>query len=131
MAITGFFERTNIDELLAPLEPRKNMNIISLDDDNYSVRVAKIKGRFPWHSHPHGDEGWLVWKGRMRLESADRSVELGPGDFTVIPRGTVHSPIVLEEGTVVIIFNRTQLGMDLVDESVDLGGFELPPESRD
>ena len=74
---------------------------------------------------------WLIWKGRLRIESKDRSVELGPGDFTVIPRGTVHSPLALEDDTVVIIFNRTQLGMDLVDESVDLGGFELPPESQD
>ena len=131
MALTSPFEVTNIDELLTPQPPRKNFNIIALDDEQYAVRVAKIEGRFPWHRHPHGDEGWLVWKGRLRIDSDERSVELGPGDFTVIPQGVVHSPLALEDGTLVIIFNRTQLGMELRDEAVDLGGFELPTESQE
>jgi hypothetical protein len=50
-------------------------------------------------------------------------LELERGDFTVIPRGVQHSPTALVPGTVVIIFNRRELGMTLSDPGIDLGGF--------
>jgi mannose-6-phosphate isomerase-like protein (cupin superfamily) len=130
MGIESKVQAVNLEELLGPHGPRKNFNIIKLDDDNYAVRVAKIHGRFPWHSHPHGDEGWLVWDGHMTIDTENGSVELKKGDFTVIPKGIKHSPIAHIDNTIVVIFNLTQLGMDLVDENIDLGQFELPPESR-
>ncbi|WP_010281001.1 cupin domain-containing protein [Bacillus timonensis] len=120
----------NLEELLAHQQPRKNFNIIKLDEEKYAVRVAKIHDRFPWHSHPHGDEGWLVWEGHMTIDTEEGSVELKKGDFTVIPKGIKHSPIAHIDNTIVVIFNLTKLGMDLVDENVDLGEFELPKESR-
>jgi len=122
--------KTNLVELLANVGPRKNFNIIKLDGDKYAVRVAKIHGRFPWHSHPHGDEGWLVWEGHMTINTEFGDVELKKGDFTVIPKGVKHSPIAHIDNTIVVIFNLTQLGMDLVDPNADLGGFELPEESK-
>jgi hypothetical protein len=50
-------------------------------------------------------------------------VELGRGDFTVIPRGTRHSPEVLVPNTIVLIFNKRKLGMVLDQPDVDLEGF--------
>jgi Uncharacterized conserved protein, contains double-stranded beta-helix domain len=126
----GKLTKTNIEELLAPHGPRKNFNIIKLDDDKYAVRVAKIHGRFPWHSHPYGDEGWLVWKGHMTINTEQGDIELREGDFTVIPKGLKHSPIAHIDNTIVVIFNLTKLGMDLVDPDADLGDFSLPEESR-
>jgi hypothetical protein len=51
-------------------------------------------------------------------------LELNRGDFTLIPRGVCHSPEALVPNTIVIIFNRRDLGMTLQDSNVDLGGFE-------
>lgn len=116
-------QKTNLLELLAPQPPRTNFHIIRVDE-HYSVRVAKVVGRFPWHFHPDGDEGWLVFEGRLRIDTVLGSVELGRGDFTVIPRGMRHSPEALAAETVVVIFNRRDLGMALDEPGADLGGFQ-------
>lgn len=123
--------KTNLMELLAPHPPRTNFHVIAVDQD-YTVRVAKTVGRFPWHFHPHGDEGWFVFEGRLRIDTEDGSVELGRGDFTVIPRGMRHSPDVLVPNTIVMIFNKRHLGMVLDDPNADLGGFrEEEPASAE
>ncbi len=98
---------------------------------SYTVRVAKTIGRFPWHSHPNGDEGWFIFEGRLRIDTKDGAVELERGDFTMIPRGVQHSPEALVPNTVVIIFNRRDLGMALDDPKVDLGGFQETDLTRE
>ena len=115
--------KINLLELLAPHPPRTNFHVIGVDED-YTVRVAKTIGRFPWHSHPNGDEGWFVFEGRLGIHTKGGVLELERGDFTVIPRGVHHSPEALVPGTVVIIFNRRDLGMTLDDPDIDLGGFQ-------
>lgn len=112
----------NLLETLNPHPPRTNFHIIRVDE-RYSVRVAKIQGRFPWHFHPNGDEGWFVFDGRMRIDTEAGSVELGRGDFTVIPRGARHSPEALIPETIVIIFNLRNLDMTLDDPNADTEGF--------
>jgi hypothetical protein len=76
----------------------------------------------PWHFHPHGDEGWFVFEDGFA--STPNTLELGKGDFTMIPRGIRHSPEALVPNTIVIIFNRRNLGMILDDPTIDLGGFQ-------
>ena len=110
-------------ELLAPHPPRVNFHVMRVDG-SYSVRVAKIIGRFPWHFHPNGDEGWFVFEGRLRVDTEAGSVELGQGDFTVIRRGLRHSPEALVPDTKVIIFSLHDLGMVLDNPSADTGGFQ-------
>jgi len=66
------------------------------------VRLVKVLGVFPWHSHADADEMFLVWKGRFRVECRDRIVEMGPGQFTVVPRGVEHRTAADEEAEVVI-----------------------------
>jgi mannose-6-phosphate isomerase-like protein (cupin superfamily) len=116
-------KKTNLLELLAPHPPRTNFHVIAVDQE-YTVRVAKTVGRFPWHFHPHGDEGWFIFEGRLRIDTEAGPIELERGDFTVIPQGTRHSPEALAPNTVVLIFNKRQLGMVLDDPEVNLGGFQ-------
>ncbi|MDP8915826.1 MAG: cupin domain-containing protein [Pseudomonadota bacterium] len=66
------------------------------------VRIVKVQGEFPWHSHPDADEMFLVWKGRLRVEFRDRSVELSPGQFIVVPSGVEHRTAADEEAEIVI-----------------------------
>lgn len=116
-------KKVNLREILAPQPPRANFHVIRVDED-YSVRVAKIEGRFPWHFHPNGDEGWFVFEGSLRIDTESGPIELVSGDFTVIPRGVRHSPEALVSGTMVVIFNQHDLGMVLDDPQSDLGGFQ-------
>jgi len=66
------------------------------------VRLVKVQGGFPWHSHPDAEEMFLVWKGRFRVEFRDRVETLEPGQFIVVPRGVEHRTAADEEAEVMI-----------------------------
>jgi mannose-6-phosphate isomerase-like protein (cupin superfamily) len=66
------------------------------------VKVVKFKGEFLWHHHDHEDEMFLVWRGRMQVEFRDRTVELEPGEFLIVPRGIEHRTVAEEETEVVL-----------------------------
>lgn len=66
------------------------------------VRLVKVQGVFPWHSHPDAEEMFLVWKGRFRVEFRDRIETLTPGQFIVVPRGVEHRTAADEEAEVMI-----------------------------
>lgn len=66
------------------------------------VKVAKFEGPYHWHHHEAEDELFLVVSGRMRLELRDRTIELGPGQFAIVPRGVEHRPVADEECHVVL-----------------------------
>ena len=66
------------------------------------VRLVKVQGVFPWHSHADADEMFLVWKGRFRVEFRDRIETLDPGQFIVVPRGVEHRTAADEEAEVLI-----------------------------
>ena len=66
------------------------------------VRLVKVQGVFPWHSHAEADEMFLVWKGRFRVEFRDRIEILDPGQFIVVPRGVEHRTAADEEAEVLI-----------------------------
>ena len=70
------------------------------------VKVVKVQGEFPWHLHEAEDELFLVWRGRFRVEFRDRIVELGPGQFFIVPRGMEHRTAADEEAEVVIFEPR-------------------------
>src|SRR5215469_16064683 len=61
------------------------------------VKLVKFRGEFVWHKHDHEDELFLVVKGRFRMELRDRHVELGEGEFLIVPRGVEHRPVADEE----------------------------------
>jgi mannose-6-phosphate isomerase-like protein (cupin superfamily) len=66
------------------------------------VKLVKVQGVFPWHAHADIEEMFLVWKGRFRVEFRDRIVELGPGDFVVVPKGVEHRTAADEEAEVLV-----------------------------
>ncbi|WP_273728713.1 cupin domain-containing protein [Brucella gallinifaecis] len=82
-------EKVNITESLSKFEENWRPKVIASLND-HEVKVVKIKGEFPWHFHENDDEFFLVWKGLLRVEFRDRTVELSPGDCLVIPKGVEH-----------------------------------------
>ena len=74
------------------------------DVNDSQVKVAKFGDVFDWHSHPNEDEAFLVMRGRIAIDFREGPVELGEGDFLVVPRGTEHRPRSLTLEPVVLMF---------------------------
>ncbi len=61
------------------------------------IKLIKVKGEFPWHTHATEDEFFLVWKGQFRVEFRDRIVRLAPGECVTVPHGVEHRTCADEE----------------------------------
>ena len=80
--------------------------------NNQYIKVAKVRGEFPWHTHEHEDEMFLVLRGQLRIGRAEAdggSVSVLPGQFFVVPRGTRHKTSDEEETWLVLIETTTTL----------------------
>ena len=82
-------EKVSICEKFARFAEHWRPKIIA-ELNGQKVKLVKVQGNFPWHSHDDVDELFLVWRGRFRVEFRDRTVELGPGQLVVVPRGVEH-----------------------------------------
>lgn len=54
------------------------------------ARLGVFEGEFHWHKHDREDEFFYVVEGNFFLDFEDRSVELGPRQGIMVPRGVVH-----------------------------------------
>jgi mannose-6-phosphate isomerase-like protein (cupin superfamily) len=80
--------------------------------NNQYIKVAKVQGEFPWHSHEHEDEMFLVLRGVLHISRADADggpVSLYPGEFFVVPRGIRHKTSATEETWIALIETATTL----------------------
>ena len=83
----------------SPWQPR-----VAGEVNGHQVKVARFEGAFDWHSHALEDEAFLVIEGRIAIDLRDGSLELGSGDFLVVPRGTEHRPRALTDQAIVAMF---------------------------
>jgi mannose-6-phosphate isomerase-like protein (cupin superfamily) len=91
---------------------------IAGDVNDSQVKIAKFGPVFDWHAHEHEDEAFLVLRGKIAIDFRDGTVELGEGDFIVVPRAVEHRPRSLTEEPVVLMFEpATTLNTGNADSS--------------
>jgi mannose-6-phosphate isomerase-like protein (cupin superfamily) len=61
------------------------------------IKLVKFSGPFTWHHHEAEDEMFLVIEGFFVMEFRDRRIELGEGEFLIVPRGVEHRPVAERE----------------------------------
>jgi mannose-6-phosphate isomerase-like protein (cupin superfamily) len=66
------------------------------------VKLVKFEGAFVWHHHEREDELFLGVRGRFRVEFRDRVVEVGPGEFVIVPHGVEHRTVADEQAEVLV-----------------------------
>jgi mannose-6-phosphate isomerase-like protein (cupin superfamily) len=54
------------------------------------IRVGVMQGEYHWHKHDHDDEFFFVLEGRFIIDLEQRSVDLGPQEGFVVPKGVLH-----------------------------------------
>jgi mannose-6-phosphate isomerase-like protein (cupin superfamily) len=84
-------EAINLHEALATFEEPFQPRIVGQVND-HKLMVVKVQGEFVWHAHADTDDCFLVLNGELAIDLRDRTVELGPGDLFVVPRGVEHRP---------------------------------------
>lgn len=74
--------------------------------NDYQFKIVKLQGDFLWHDHQETDETFLVIEGRLRIDFRDGTVEIGPGELFVVPKGVEHKPSAAEEVKLMLIEPR-------------------------
>ena len=93
--------RVTLDDKFAAFQDHWSPKVVG-ELNGQLVKVVKLAGEFVWHHHDAEDALFLVHRGRLRIELRDSVVELGPGEFVIIPRGVEHRPVADEEVEVVL-----------------------------
>ena len=71
--------------------------------NGHDVMVVKVEGAFVWHAHADTDDFFLVLKGRLDIETRDRTIALAPGELHIVPRGVEHRTVASEETRLLLI----------------------------
>jgi len=94
-------EKVNLAEKLEAITEHWRPKIIG-ELNGQEIKLVKFQGTFVWHHHEHEDELFLGVHGRFRIDFRDRSVEIGPGECIVVPRGVEHRTVADDEAHVLL-----------------------------
>ena len=87
----GALEPIDVPALVkACKDPWYNQTLCCVNDA--VVRLGVVHGEYHWHKHDTEDEFFFVVEGRFLIDLQDRTVNLGPGQGFVVPRGVLHRP---------------------------------------
>ncbi len=88
--------KVNISETFTKFSDYWNPRIIG-ELNGQQVKAAKLKGDFVFHHHEDEDEMFLVIEGHLKIEFEDKTIDVAPGEFIIIPKGVSHKPIANKE----------------------------------
>ena len=66
-----------------------------------------MSGEYHWHRHDEDDEFFYVVEGRFIIDLEDGSVELGPRQGFMVPRGVRHRTRAPERSVVLMVETKT------------------------
>jgi mannose-6-phosphate isomerase-like protein (cupin superfamily) len=89
-------EKINIDEKLGAITEHWRPKVVG-ELNGQEVKLVKLRGEFVWHRHDREDELFLPIRGILRVEFRDRVVDLGPGEFLIVPHGVEHRTVADQE----------------------------------
>ncbi|HEY1305131.1 MAG TPA: cupin domain-containing protein [Vicinamibacterales bacterium] len=94
-------EKINLADKLSQISEHWRPKVVAALNGQ-ELKLVKFQGEFVWHHHEHEDELFLGIDGRFRVEFRDRIVEIGPGEFIVVPRGVEHRTVAEAEAHVLL-----------------------------
>jgi mannose-6-phosphate isomerase-like protein (cupin superfamily) len=100
-------EKVNLAEKLALINEHWRPKVVG-ELNGQEVKLVKFQGAFPWHHHEREDEMFMALRGNFSIEFRDKTVELAPGEFVIVPRGVEHRTVADQE-VEVLLFEPAQL----------------------
>jgi mannose-6-phosphate isomerase-like protein (cupin superfamily) len=94
-------EKVNLTQKLSLINEHWRPKVVGALNGQ-EVKLAKFHGAFVWHYHEAEDELFLGIEGRFNVEFRDHSVEIGPGEFIIVPRGVEHRTVADVEAHVLL-----------------------------
>ncbi|MBK8206289.1 MAG: cupin domain-containing protein [Planctomycetes bacterium] len=94
-------EKVNLKEKLTIIDQPWSPTIVGELNGQY-VKLARFDGAYVWHAHETEDELFYVVSGRLNIELRDRTIELAPGEFFIVPHGVEHKPVALPKAEVLL-----------------------------
>jgi mannose-6-phosphate isomerase-like protein (cupin superfamily) len=67
------------------------------------IRVGVMQGEYHWHKHDHDDEFFFVLEGRFIIDLEERSVDLGPQEGFVVPKGVLHRTRATQRAVILMV----------------------------
>ncbi len=107
-------EKVNLAQKFSLFHDHWSPKIVGELNDSH-VKLVKVQGEFVWHHHEVEDELFMVVKGRLTIKLSDRDVELGEGEFVIIPKGVEHKPVAAEEVHLLLLEPKTTLNTGNVE----------------
>lgn len=84
-------DKVNLEQKLQLFSEHWSPKVVG-ELNGQQVKLAKLLGTFEWHRHDQEDELFLVLRGTLVIRLRDGEVELGEGEFFIVPRGIEHQP---------------------------------------
>jgi len=69
------------------------------------VRLGVVQGEYHWHKHDDDDEFFYVVEGKLLIDLEERTIELGPRQGFVIPKGVTHRTRAAERTVMLMVEN--------------------------
>jgi quercetin dioxygenase-like cupin family protein len=98
-------KKYSFHKVASTLQTYSPFDVAELDGE-YVVRIALMKGTFPWHTHPK-DEFFLALKGGLVLETEDSRIILNEGECTTVRASLKHRPSSDKEAVVLLVEHKT------------------------
>jgi len=97
-------ELVDVPDLVGAVKhPWYNQTLCKVNDS--VVRLGVMQGEYHWHKHDADDEFFFVIEGRFLIDLENRTVELGPQQGFVVPRGILHRTRALERAVILMVEN--------------------------
>jgi mannose-6-phosphate isomerase-like protein (cupin superfamily) len=81
--------------------PWWNQTLCKVNDS--VVRLGVVKGEYHWHKHDVEDEFFYVVEGRFLIDLEGETIDLGPRQGFVVPKGVMHRPRAPERTIILMV----------------------------
>ncbi len=116
-------QKINISDKFSLFSDHWNPRVVG-ELNGQHIKLAKLHGEFVWHKHEEEDEMFLVISGTLKIEFRDKTVEINPNEFIIVPRGVEHKPVAEKEVSIMLFepittVNTGNIKGDLTREKLD------------